>query len=80
MADESVDAKSQTTLNTVYLTLQYCCPIILDTFFVYFGQIVLFFFFLFSSSSSVIIIFIIIIIIVIRDFKIQRRDGHENVA
>ena len=30
MVDESVDAKSQTLLNTVYLTLPYRYPIILD--------------------------------------------------
>ena len=60
MVDESVDAKSQTLLTAVYLTLRYCYPIILDTFFVYFGQLVLFFlFFLFFLLSLIIIIIIV---------------------
>ena len=59
--DESVDTKSQTPLITVCLTLPYCYPIILDTFFVYFGQLVLFvlFLFLFFLLSLIIIIIIV---------------------
>ena len=56
MVDESVDAKSQTLLTAVYLTLRYCYPIILDTFFVYFGQLVLFFLFFLLSLIIIIII------------------------
>ena len=59
MVDESVDAKSQTLFITVCLTHRHCYPIILDTFFVYFGQLVLFFLFLFFLLSLIIIIIIV---------------------
>ena len=59
MVDESADAKSQTLFITVCLTHRYCYPIILDTFFVYFGQLVLLFLFLFFLLSLIIIIIIV---------------------
>ena len=61
MVYESVNAKSQTLLITVCLTLWYRYPIILDTFFVYFGQLVLFFFLLFFFFFLSLIIIIIIV-------------------
>ena len=59
MVDESADAKSQTLFITVCLTHGHCYPIILDTFFVYFGQLVLLFLFLFFLLSLSITIIIV---------------------
>ena len=56
MVDESIDAKSQTLFITVCLTHRYCYPIILDTFYVYFGQLVLLFLFFLLSLIIIIII------------------------
>ena len=51
----------QTLLITVCLTFRYCYPVILDTFFVYFGQLVLFFLLLFFFFFLSLIIIIIIV-------------------
>ena len=52
MADESVDAKSQTLLITVSSILRYCYPIVLDTYFCLFR----------TTLTLLLVLFLLIII------------------